>query len=122
MHVNAILVVGVLVFKVVGKAERGRKFAPGLLVEVGIGAASIDCVVPYTGIGNPRLIVSSGRQISGNVRHEIVDAKIPAQRSHRARSPMPVTASVRPRPIVKPGPPKPRLPVTVASTLLWIRP
>src|SRR4029077_15118777 len=83
MHVNAILVVGVFVFKVVGEAERGRKFAPGLLVEVGISAASIDCIVPYPGIGNPRLTVSSGCQVAGQVRHEIVDAKIPAQRSHR---------------------------------------
>src|SRR5262245_28175069 len=82
MHVNAVLVIRVRVFEVVSESECGGKFVSGLLVEVRIGTATIDGVVPYTDIGNRLLVVYSGRQISRQVGHEIMDAKIPAQRCH----------------------------------------
>ena len=83
MHVDAVLILGMLVFKVVGEAECRREFASGLLVEISIRAASIDRIVADTEIGNRLGSYTSGRQISRNIGHEIVDAKIPAQRSHR---------------------------------------
>src|SRR5262249_12803592 len=83
MHVDAVLVVRVLVFEIVSEAECSGKFASGLLVEVSVGAACIDGIVADTEIGNPLLLISSGRQVAGQVSHEIIDAKIPTQRSHR---------------------------------------
>jgi hypothetical protein len=79
MHVDAILVVCMLVFKVVSETERRRKFASGLWVEVDIGAARVDCVVSDTKIGDPGRIVSTRRQISRQVGHEIINAKVSAQ-------------------------------------------
>ena len=52
MHVDPVLVVRVLVFEVVREAECGGKFVSSLVVEVSIGAAPIDRVVPYTKISN----------------------------------------------------------------------
>src|SRR5262245_24759288 len=86
MHVDAVLIVRVLVFEIVSEAECSGKFASGFLVEVSIGAACIDGIVADTEIGNPLLLVSSGRQVAGQVSHEIIDAKIPTQRSHRKQS------------------------------------
>src|SRR5262249_60904728 len=83
MHVDAVLVVRVLVFEIVSEAECSGKFPSGFLGEVSLGAACIDGIVADTEIGNPLLLVSSGRQVAGQVSHEIIDAKIPTQRSHR---------------------------------------
>src|SRR6185369_14430860 len=52
MHIDAVLIIRIPVFEVVSEAECRGKFASGLLVEVSIGTASIDCVVPYTDISN----------------------------------------------------------------------
>jgi hypothetical protein len=52
MHVDAVLILGVLVLEIVGEAECRRKFASGLLVEIRVGAAGIDRIVADADIGN----------------------------------------------------------------------
>src|SRR6516225_4618160 len=83
MNVDAVLILGVIVFKIISKAERRRKFASGLWIEIRIGTACIDRIVADAEIGNSGLIISARCQISGEVCHEIIDAKIPAQRGLR---------------------------------------
>src|SRR5689334_16801702 len=78
MHVDAVLILGVHVFEIVGEAERCRKFMPGLRIEVCIAAAAVDRVVADAEVGEPRWIVSARRQVSRQVRHEIVHARIPS--------------------------------------------
>ena len=46
MHVDAVLVVRVHVFEIVGEAKRGREFVPCLRIEVCVGATGVDCIVP----------------------------------------------------------------------------
>ena len=83
MHVDTILILGVLVLEIIGEAECRREFESGLLVEVGIGAACIDRIVADAKVGNTRRVISASRQISRNVGHEIIDTEIPAQQSLR---------------------------------------
>ena len=79
MHVYAVLVLGVHVFEIVGEAKCRREFVSGLRIEVSVGAAGIDRIVADAEIGEPVWIVSSGRQIAGEVDQVVVDALIPAK-------------------------------------------
>ena len=79
MHVDAVLVIGVHVLKIVGEAERSREFVSGLRIEVSIGAADIDRIVADAEIGESARIVAAGRQVTRGIDEEIVDALIPAK-------------------------------------------
>ena len=83
MHVDAVLVLRRLVEEVVGEAEHGGEFVPGLRIEVGVAAAGIDCAVADTQVRQPSGIVGSHRDIAGDVGHEVVNACVPAQRELR---------------------------------------
>ena len=57
MHVDAVLILGVLVLEIIGEAECRREFESSLLIEVSIGTAGIDRIVADTEIGNAGRIV-----------------------------------------------------------------
>jgi hypothetical protein len=120
VHVDAVLVLRVGVFEIVGESERRRKFLSGRWIEVGIGAAAVDCIVPNAEIHDPVRIVGSYSIVSRDVGHEVVNARVPAQIELRAKSPKPVTDSLRPPDFVKPN--GPSAPVNIASTDAWLRP
>src|SRR5262249_59277135 len=63
VHVDAILIVGMVIQKVVGEAERAREFIAGLRVEVGVGAADIDRVVAKAEIGERTALVIPDRTV-----------------------------------------------------------
>jgi adenylate cyclase len=63
---------------------RGRivkRTSYGVLIEFAsvVQAASVDCVVSDPEIGNPDGVVSSRRQITGDISHQIMSTFIPQQ-------------------------------------------
>jgi hypothetical protein len=78
MHVDAVLVLRVGIFEIVGESKRRRKFLSGRWIKVRIGAAGVDCVMPNAEIHDPVGIVGPHSQVSRDVGHEVVNARIPA--------------------------------------------
>jgi hypothetical protein len=67
MHVDAVLVLGRLIFEIVGEAEHRREFLTGHRIEVGVAAAGVDRSVPDAEVGKARRVVCPDRYISGDV-------------------------------------------------------
>src|SRR5262249_8604250 len=79
MEVDAVLVLGRGIDEVVGEATGHGKFAPGLRVEIGIGATGVDRAVAYADVGEVAGVVEADRNVAGDVEHVVVDALVPAQ-------------------------------------------
>ena len=63
MEIDAVAVLRVGIFEIVGEAGRGRKFVAGRRIEIGVGAAEADRAVADTGIGEPRRTVIAGGSV-----------------------------------------------------------
>jgi hypothetical protein len=63
MEIDAVAVLRVGIFEIVGEAGRGRKFVGGRRIEIGVGAAEADRAVADTGIGEPRRTVIAGGSV-----------------------------------------------------------
>jgi hypothetical protein len=79
MGVDAVLIVGVGIFEIIGDAEHCRELASGLRVEIGVAGAAVDRRMPDSDIGEPVRIVGSDRDIARQIGHVVVDAVIPLQ-------------------------------------------
>ena len=76
MKIDATLILGGLVHKIIGEPRDCRKLMPGGRIEISIAAAGIDGAVPQAEIGQTHRVIITNRNISGNVGHEIIDPQI----------------------------------------------
>src|SRR5262249_50665711 len=76
-------ILGRLVGEIVGETEHAGEFMPGLRIEIGVPAASVDRAVPDANVGETRRVVGTDRYVAGDVRHVVVNARVPAQRRYR---------------------------------------
>src|SRR5439155_233579 len=83
MHVDAVLILGRAVLEIVGEAEHAGEFMPGLRIKICVAAAGVDRAVPDTNVGETRRVVCPHRDVASDVRHIVVDTRIPAQRCYR---------------------------------------
>src|SRR5262249_12864043 len=83
MHVDAVLILRRLVGEIVGEAEHAREFVPGLRIEIGVAAAGVDRPVPDADVRQARRVVGPDRDVSGDVSHVVMNARVPAQRRDR---------------------------------------
>ncbi len=68
-------------------AATTRTRLPGLRIEIGVAAAGIDGAVPDADIRETGGVIGSDRYVSGDVRHPVVNAVVPAQRRLRDQIP-----------------------------------
>jgi|SRR6516165_54118 hypothetical protein len=80
MHVDAVLILGLIIGYVVSEAEHAGEFLPGLRIEVSVTKPAIHGTVPDADIGQAAWVVGSDRYVSCEVDHVVVDACVPAQR------------------------------------------
>jgi hypothetical protein len=83
MHVDAVLILGRLIGRIVGEAEHAGEFVAGLLIEIRVAEPGIDRAVPDADIRQPGRVVGSDRYIPRDIDHVVVDARVPAQRELR---------------------------------------
>src|SRR3954466_5047338 len=79
MEIDAALIVGIRIYKVVGEAANAGEFIAGRRIKVGVTAAGIDGAVADTEIGKPHRIVVAHRNVAGGIDHVIVDSLVPLQ-------------------------------------------
>jgi hypothetical protein len=87
MEIDTVLILGGGIDEIVGQSGHRRKFIPGLLVEIGIAGAAVQRAVADADIREPGSVVGAGRNIAGQVGHDVMDAGIPAQRELRRQVP-----------------------------------
>ena len=76
MKVDAVLVLQVRVDEVVRQAPDDGKFVSGLWIEIGVADTAVQRHKTKTEIGKARMIVSTTRDISGEIDHGVVNALI----------------------------------------------
>jgi hypothetical protein len=80
MHVDAVLVLGGTIDHVVGEAKYAGEFTAGLLIETSVAEASVDRPVADADIGHPSRVTGTERDVSGDVGHVVVHARVSAQK------------------------------------------
>src|SRR5262249_26154517 len=69
--------------EIVGEPEHAGEFMPGLRIEIGVAAASVDRAVTDADVGETRRVIGPHRYVAGDIGHVIVNAVVPAQRRYR---------------------------------------
>jgi hypothetical protein len=67
VHIDAVRIIGRVIFDIRGEAEHRRKFVPGRLVEIGVPNAGIDRAVPDPDIRQACRLVGPDRDVSGPI-------------------------------------------------------
>ena len=94
MEVDAVLIIGGLVGQVIGKTPDRGKFVTRLWVEISVTGTGVDRAVTDADIRQAGGVIGTNRYIAGNIGHEVVDARVPAQREFGYRSPKAVVESL----------------------------
>src|SRR2546421_9282843 len=83
MHVDAVLILRRLIAEIVGKAKHAGELVPGLRIEIGVAAASVDRAMPDADVRQARRVIRPDRYVAGDIGHVVVNAVVPAQRRER---------------------------------------
>ena len=87
MHVDAVLILRLSIFEIVGEAEHAREFVAGLRIKIGVTAAGVDRAVSDADIRQTRGLVSANRDVAGDIGRVVVDAGVPAQLENSVSDP-----------------------------------
>src|SRR4051812_36485785 len=83
MEIDAALILGGLVLKIIREPGNRGELVPGCWIEIRVSAAGIDGTVPEAKVGKACRTVVSDRDITGYVSHEVMDPGIPLQGRQR---------------------------------------